>query len=185
MVGNFERRSLVALIGTMIFVAPLAARAEESAYTLTLSAGLPSSSIEARLSPLDWLHLLPGIALVQTHALRIGGGVGATWLNLDPFSLSTELRLIRTIGLDVVDTWDVDVTQQVALRIGDSSEFDLRVGVVGYLGNLPSQRGGLGIGSIRFLQGIDEHWRLGVECGWMADPKSGIPLASLRLEHGF
>jgi hypothetical protein len=184
MVGTLERVALIVATASAIATAGDAYASDEHASgRVSLSLGLPFSTLRGEAEIADWI-LGVRADLVEDHALRVGAGAELVWQRT-PLVLSTSIEGMRAIGFDAASSWDVELTQRVALDAFHPLLFGARGALIGYLGELPSQRGVVGLVSATVGLAVAEMWTLAVEAGWMADKHSGRWLASAMVARTF
>lgn len=191
--GRVERRAVIAaLAGAAAILFSTAAgadsggaRAEDLPSALAFSAGAPFSGIDLHVPVAAALALGARATLVEAHAVRVGAGARLTWWRDRGLALTVELTGLRAIGLDAASTWDVDLTQELRIAVAEDTAVTLKLGAIGYLGEEPGQRGVVGLAAARLTSDLDDLWRVGVEVGWMADPRIGRPLGALVVERSF
>jgi hypothetical protein len=176
-VGTLQRCTLsIALLAT-------AQEARANELEVGLALGVPFSTLHTTLALGDHFAFGARADLVETHALRFGLRSELRWIG-EAIAARTTLDALRAFGLDAQGSWDLELMQTFELDIVEHFALGARAGVIGYYGELPSQRGLLGVAAARAIVSAGE-WRFLLDGGWIADRHHGRPLASLGVARSF
>jgi hypothetical protein len=152
------------------------------AADLAFEAGSPFVTARAQFRALPALSVGPRLDLLDGRAIRPGLASDLIWLEASGAVLGLQLTLARSFGLSAVDTWDLDLVQDVALDLDEQSQIVLRAGALFYMGPEATQSGVLALGALRLWRRLQAGWRIGFELGWIGDrfvnrPMGGISIA--------